>query len=166
MSSPATPRNAATLGDEGFMSANDLRTYMTEMTMANVSQELQAMDRAEKARAELLKSLSEPVRLTPDFVAALTKRVSSSIRSAAQRGETEMMVMRFPNVLCSDKGRAINNSEEGWPDTLTGRPRQAFEFWRDNLRPQGYGLSAMIIEWPGGLPGDVGLFLNWKSAKA
>ena len=166
MSSSATTRDAATLGDEGFMAASDLRAYMTEMSMANVSQELQAMDRAEKARAELLKSLAEPVKLTPEFVSALVKRLSSSIRTAAQRGETEMMVMRFPNLLCTDKGRAINNAEEGWPDTLTGRPRQAYEFWRDHLRPQGYGLSSMIIEWPGGLPGDVGLFLNWKSAKA
>ena len=52
-----------------------------------------------------------------------------------------------------------------WPETLTGRPRQAYEFWRDQLRPAGYRLKAMIVEWPGGLPGDVGFFLQWGEAK-
>lgn len=162
MTAKASTESAASLGDESFMSAADLRSYMTEMSMANVSQDLQAMERAEKARAELVKSMGARLVVTPEVIAGVRKRVMSSIQTAAQRGETEIMVMRFPNMLCSDKGRAINNSEEGWPDSLTGRPRQAFEFWRDELRPQGYGLRALIIEWPGGLPGDVGLFLTWK----
>ena len=66
---------------------------------------------------------------------------------------------------CTDKGRGINNADKDWPETLTGRPRQAYEFWRDHLRPAGYRLKAMIIEWPGGLPGDVGFFLQWGDAK-
>ena len=87
------------------------------------------------------------------------------LRSAAQRGASELMVMRFPCSLCTDKGRAINNADKDWPETLTGRPRQAYEFWRDQLRPAGYRLKAMIVEWPGGLPGDVGFFLQWGDAK-
>src|SRR4029453_4581923 len=43
--------------------------------------------------------------------------------------------------------------------------RQAYEFWRDQLRPAGYRLRAMIVEWPGGLPGDVGFFLRWGDAR-
>ena len=69
--------------------------------------------------------------------------VQHKVRSAALRGATEIMVLRFPCALRT------------WPETLTGRPRQAYEFWRDHLRPAGYRLNAMIIEWPGGLPGDV-----------
>ncbi len=71
------------------------------------------------------------------------------------------MVMRFPSALCTDKGRAINNYEHGWPDTLIGRPRQAYELWHDRLQPAGYRLKAMIVDWPGGMPGDVGFFLEW-----
>jgi hypothetical protein len=85
----------------------------------------------------------------------------NKLRTSAQRGETELLVMRFPVALCTDRGRALNNSDSDWPDTLTGRPRQAYELWRDQLRPAGYKLKAMIIEWPGGLPGDVGFFLKW-----
>jgi hypothetical protein len=75
------------------------------------------------------------------------------------------MVMRFPCELCTDKGRAINNAEAGWPETLIGRPRQAYEFWRNELQPAGYRLTAMIVEWPGGLPGDVGFYLGWGAPK-
>jgi hypothetical protein len=82
------------------------------------------------------------------------------MRDAASRGEKEIMVLRFPYSLCTDDGRAINNFEENWPDTLTGRPRQAYEFRRDHLRSANYRLKAAIIEWLGGLPGDVDFFLG------
>jgi len=159
----AETRAAHELGDESFMSAADLRAYMTEMEMANALKEVDAMDRAEKARKELIKPLSTPASL--EEIKEVVASVQHKVRSAAQRGATELMVMRFPCALCTDKGRAINNAEKDWPDTLTGRPREAYEFWRDHLRPAGYRLKAMIIEWPGGLPGDVGFFLQWGDAK-
>ena len=149
------------LGDETFMSAEDLRAYMHELEQAKLSKEIAAMDRADKARAELAKTLSEPINLTPERLHEITQNLQVKIRLAAQRGETEIMVMRFPNTLCTDKGRAINNAEDGWPETLTGRPRQAFELWRDHLRPAHYKLKALIIDWPNGMPGDVGFFLSW-----
>ena len=64
--------------------------------------------------------------------------------------------------MCPDHGRAINQSEPGWPDTLTGVPRQVYDVWKETLQPLGYGLKAMIVEWPSGLPGEAGLFLTWK----
>ncbi len=150
-----------TLGDESFMSADDLRAYMMEIETAKLSKEISAMDRADKARAELIKTLSQPMDLSPETLHEIAQSLMTKIRLAAQRGETEIMVMRFPNVLCTDKGRAINNAEEGWPDTLTGRPRQAYELWRDHLRQGHYKLKAMIVDWPNGMPGDVGFFLSW-----
>jgi hypothetical protein len=155
-----------TLGDEAFMSASDLRAYMTNMQMAKAEKAMSAMDSADKARRELIRTLSEPVVLTPDFVQGLKARLAGTVRKAAQTGDTEAMVMRFPVDLCSDSGRAINNGDADWPDSLTGRPRQAYELWRDHLRDAGYKLKAMIIEWPGGLPGDVGFFLSWSDSKA
>ncbi len=151
----------ATLGDETFMSADDLREYMTEMQMAKATKEFSAMDRAEQARKELAQKLAEPIELTAEKIKELNQTLTMKMRLAAQRGQTQVLVMRFPNSLCTDKGRAINNAESGWPETLTGRPRQAYEYWRDNLRPAKYKLRAMIIDWPGGLPGDVGFYLSW-----
>ena len=156
---------AQELGDESFMSAADLRAYMAEMDIAKAMKEVGAMDRAEKARKALVKSLSTPIEVTPEKIQEVTATLLRKLRSAAQRGASELMVMRFPSSLCTDGGRAINNSEADWPETLTGRPRQAYEFWRDHLRSGGYRLKAMIVEWPGGLPGDVGFFLQWGDAR-
>jgi len=158
---PDKSESAQVLGDETFMSADDLRAYMTEMQMAKAAKSLEGMDRADKAQNELIKRLSEPVDLTPERLAEIIENLKAKVRAAVKREETELMVMRFPVALCTDKGRAINNAEGDWPETLTGRPRQAYELWRDKLKSAGYGLSAMIVEWPGGLPGDVGLFLRW-----
>ena len=116
---------------------------------------------AEKARQDLIRSLSQPVAVTPEKIAEVKRRVLGQLRTAAAKGDKEALVMRFPNALCTDKGRALNNMEKDWPETLIGRPLQAFEFWRDHLQPQGYGLKAMILDWPEGFPGDVGLFVTW-----
>ncbi|MDI4655468.1 hypothetical protein [Xanthobacter autotrophicus] len=162
MSETAAPNASHTkLGDETFMTADDLKAYMQEVEQSKLSKELAAMDRADKAREELVKTLSQPVDLTPEMLHEITTNLQTKMRLAAQRGETEIMVMRFPNTLCSDKGRAINNAEEGWPDSLTGRPRQAYELWRDHLRAGHYKLKAMVIDWPNGMPGDIGFFLSW-----
>jgi hypothetical protein len=156
--------SAQELGDESFMSASELRNYMVETVMAKASKDA-GSGRAEKAREELIKSLLQPVAVTPEKIAEVKRRVLGQLRTAAKKGDKEVLVMRFPNALCTDKGRALNNLEKGWPSTLMGTPLQAFEFWRDHLQPQGYGLKAMVVDWPQGLPGDVGLFLTWGDAK-
>ncbi|MBB3771704.1 hypothetical protein FHS55_002313 [Angulomicrobium tetraedrale] len=149
------------LGDESFMSASDLRGYMDKVATARANEMVEAMDKADRAREELAKTLAEPIEVTPQKLEEITQSLLVKLRAAAERGETELMVMRFPNSLCTDQGRAINNTLQGWPDTLTGRPRQAYELWRDRLKPAGFGLAAMIVDWPKGMPGDVGLFLTW-----
>jgi hypothetical protein len=153
--------SSETLADETFMSADALRNYMNEMLMAKASSEFSALDKAEEARKELTRTLLEKVEVTPQKVAEIKQSLTSKLRAAAQRGEGEVLVMRFPNSLCTDKGRAINNAEADWPETLMGRPRQAYEFWREHLQPAKFKLKALIIDWPGGLPGDVALFLSW-----
>ena len=161
-STTAAAGAADTLGDESFMSADDLLKYMTDMQMAKLSKEMSVMNKAEDARLELLRTMQEKIEVSPKKIAEIKQSLSFKLKSAANRGETEVMVMRFPNALCTDKGRAINNSEANWPETLTGRPRQAYEFWKEHLQPMKFKLKAMIVEWPGGLPGDVAFFLSWS----
>jgi hypothetical protein len=48
-----------------------------------------------------------------------------------------------------------------WDQTLEGRPRAGYEFWRDHLRPLGFHLRAQVLEYPEGMPGDIGFFLTW-----
>jgi hypothetical protein len=95
----------------------------------------------------------------------LTKRdladARAAILAAAEAGRYEAMVMRFPSDYCSDGGRAVNNDLPGWTDTLPGKAREACELWRRVGRPNGYRLRAMVLDFPGGIPGDVGLFVSW-----
>ena len=162
MSTTASKPQTATLADESFMSADDLRSYMAELEMAKASKLLGAMDKAEQARLKLVAALKEEIAVTPAKIAEIKQSLANKTRAAAERGEKEVLVMRFPSALCTDRGRAINNSEADWPTTLTGRPRQAYEFWKEHLQPAKYKLRAMIVEWPGGLPGDVAFFLSWS----
>lgn len=144
--------------DETFMSVKELKSYMADVEAARASQAVAAMDKAAAAKKALIAELMKPIELTPERSEALLSR----IKAAASRGENELMVLRFPVDLCNDGGRAINNNDPAWPDSLIGRPRQAYEIWKQYLQPGGYGLKALIVEWPGGIPGEVGMFLTWK----
>ena len=65
----------AQLGDETFMSAAQLRSYMIQMETAKALKGSDGMDRAEKAREELIKSLSQPVDLTPKKEHEITQQI-------------------------------------------------------------------------------------------
>ena len=89
------------------------------------------------------------------------KLASTVIQRAVRNGMSEVQVYRFPNSLCSDKGRAINQQEPGWENTLTGIPKEIFQLWSDYLKPRGYRISYQIINFPGGLPGDIAITIAW-----
>lgn len=82
-------------------------------------------------------------------------------REAAAHGLKEYLLLRFPSELCSDGGRAINAPEAGWPNTLRGEAEELYARWERDLKPLGFGLTAQILNFPGGRPGDVGLSLVW-----
>jgi hypothetical protein len=81
---------------------------------------------------------------------------------AAADGKFEAMVYSFPSSFCTDSGRAINNSLQGWQNTLQGRAREVYDLFETVARPQGYTLKAMVISFPEGIPGDIGFFLGWE----
>jgi hypothetical protein len=146
------------LDHDTFMSVADLKSYVTQVERAKALKSAEADGGADRAKQELIARMSTPLELTPELMRAFMHRV----QAAATAGQTELLLGRFPSDFCRDGGRAINNAEAAWPDTLKGRPRQVYEIWRDQLEPLGYGLKALIVDWPQGMPGDVGLFLTWK----
>ena len=82
-------------------------------------------------------------------------------RAAAEQGLKEFMLLRFPSQLCSDGGRAINAPDPDWPATLRGEAAEAYLRWSHNLKPHGFHLAARVVDFPDGVPGDIGLFLVW-----
>jgi hypothetical protein len=114
---------------------------------------------AEAEKKELLDRFQKPSGVSDDD---RLKRAASIIQRAVDNGLTEVFIGRFPNALCTDHGRAINQQEPGWENTLTGLPKELLQFWQKYLKPRGYHLRVQIVDWPGGMPGDIGVTLSWQ----
>jgi hypothetical protein len=113
---------------------------------------------AEAEKRALIDRLSKPSGLSEDEKIQLASTV---IQRAVRNGLTEVQVYRFPNSLCTDHGRAINQQEPGWEKTLTGIPHEIFQLWFDYLKPRGYRIRYQIIDFPGGMPGDISIVIAW-----
>lgn len=113
---------------------------------------------AEAEKRALIEKLSKPSGLSEE---EKVKLASTVIQRAVRNGLTEVQVYRFPNSVCSDRGRAINQMEKGWENTLTGIPKEIFQLWTDYLQPRGYRIAYQIIDFPGGVPGDIGVTISW-----
>ncbi len=112
----------------------------------------------EAGKRTLIEKLGKPSGLTEDDK---VKLASTVIQRAVRNGLTEVQVYRFPNSLCTDKGRAINQQEPGWEKTLTGIAQEIYQLWFDHLRPRGYRIRYQFLDFPGGLPGDIGIAIVW-----
>jgi len=66
---------------------------------------------AEAEKRALIEKLSKPSGVSDEERLA---RAVAIIKRAANNGLTEVEVVRFPNELCTDRGRAINQREAGW----------------------------------------------------
>lgn len=86
----------------------------------------------------------------------------SHVQPAAERGDIEFQLLQFPSDLCTDGGRKIRISEDGWQDTLQGEAAELAARWKSELEPKGFGLGARMVDYSNGMPGDIGLFLTWR----
>jgi len=84
-----------------------------------------------------------------------------SARRAAENGEQEIMLLRFPSELCTDRGRTINVPLPDWPKSLRGEAAEMYLRWERDLKARGFHLTARVLDFPDGQPGDIGLFLVW-----
>jgi hypothetical protein len=135
---------------------NMKKIALAEAEKASAYMRKQAAAEAEKR--ELLERFEKPSGVSDD---ERLKRAAAIIKRAVDNGLTEVFVGRFPNALFTDHGRAINQMEPGWENTMTGLPKELFQFWERHLKPRGYRLRCQIVDWPGGMPGDVGMTLVW-----
>jgi cyclopropane fatty-acyl-phospholipid synthase-like methyltransferase len=89
------------------------------------------------------------------------ERFNGWVRRAAEQGRSEIEILRFPSQYCTDHGRAVNNFEAGWPETLTGAARRAYDAYVQHLQVQGYKIRAQILNYPDGGLGEVGIYIGW-----
>jgi hypothetical protein len=145
-----------TIADDTLISPKELCRISDQKSLAEARQATEAMERQEAEKRKLREAFLER-ELHPEVRA----RVSAVVKRAAERGEHEVLAIQFPSSYCKDSGRAINNLEPDWPQSLEGFARHAYDFFEKELRPQGYKLRAQVLDYPGGKPGDIGLFLSW-----
>jgi len=144
--------------EELLPSAKDAMQQIALAEAEEAEKEARARSEADAEKKALIDQLSKPSGISDEEAIRRAVRV---IERAASNGLTEVQVYRFPNQLCTDKGRAINQQEPGWEDTLTGIPREIYQLWAKYFRERGYKLRVEIIDFPGGMPGDVGMTLKW-----
>jgi len=144
--------------DDLLPMAKEIQKQAAIKEAEKADQEARTAAAAEAEKRALIEKLSKPSGLSED---EKVKLASAVIQRAVRNGLTEVQVYRFPNMLCTDKGRAINQMEPGWEKTLTGIPKEIFQLWTDYLKPRGYRIGYQIIDFPGGVPGDIGIIISW-----
>ena len=143
-------------GNNPIPSAADLRKLMLDKEMAETEKEEKARRLKAKEHEDVAKTF-----LTEHVTEAERAKIQRLVRAAVEQGKTEALVYSFSSDLCTDGGRAINSAAPGWPDTLQGKARELYDRYEEAIKPRGYKLKAMIINFPGGIPGDVGFYLSW-----
>ena len=144
--------------DELLPTASDLMTKVALAEAEEASKHAAKLAEAEAEKKALLDRLKKPSGISDDEA---IQRAVKIIERAVNNGRTEVQVHRFPNALCTDSGRAINQQEPGWETTLTGVPREIYQLWAKYFRSRGYKLRVEIIDFPGGKPGDIAMTLKW-----
>jgi hypothetical protein len=139
-----------------LLKPEDLKKISDEEDMAKAKKAVEHM-KAQEAEQTSLRELFMARDVHPEA----RTRINAAIRRAAQQGQTRLLALKFPASYCNDGGRRINNLEGDWPVSLEGFAKKAYDYYAAELKPLGYKLSAQVLDYPGGMPGDVGLYLSW-----
>ncbi len=104
----------ASHGDsEEALSVTDFQRMVAAFERQKVERRDQANRAAAKQRQQKVKELIEQHITNGNW-----KAIIHRARKAAEHGEKEFMLLRFPGALCTDKGRAINAPLPDWPKRL------------------------------------------------
>jgi len=152
----SSPMSVGATGELALMTPEELRKISEETEMAEVRATLAKMRKEEEENKRMREHF-----MTEEITPAGIERVTASLRRAAEAGKRELMIGQFPSSFCSDGGRAINNLEHDWPKTLQGVAKRGYDCYEALFKPKGYKLRAQILDYPGGMLGDVGIFLLW-----
>lgn len=149
----ATGQKSAT---GGIVKPDELRKAQEQRDMAAAREAAEKMRRAEEEQQQLHEAFMKR-KIGPEAI----ERFNTAVRKAAELGQHEIMIGQFPASWCSDGGRRINNNLEDWPDSLQGIAKEVYDYHQKNLAPLGYKMRVEVLNYPGGVPGDIGIFFRW-----
>jgi len=139
-----------------LLRADDLNAIIIDAEMKKMDEERAKQEKQAKQQAELREAF-----MSREIHPEVMDRINKVVRAAAGNGLKQIDVISFPASYCNDRGRRINNQLPDWPESLEGFARRAYEFYMKELRPLGYKLHAEVVSFPGGIPGEISLFLKW-----
>jgi hypothetical protein len=134
----------------------DLNEIIGDAEMRKMEEERRRRKKKELEQRELHEAF-----MSRDIHPEVMDRLNKVVRVAAEQGLKQVQIITFPSSFCNDGGRRINNLLPDWPESLEGFAKKAYEFYAKELRPLGYKLHAQVIDFPGGVPGEIALFLKW-----
>jgi hypothetical protein len=148
------PEPAISLSLAELYASHDERRRKSEAAAAEVAQQGRAQGSSARDRFDH-RELTDTDR----------REILSKIRVAFESGQREVMLVSWHSDFCTDGGRGVNNRLADWQDTLPAGARIFVTFWQEALRPGGFGLGSRILNFPGGVLGDVGLFVTWPETR-
>src|SRR5215831_21016043 len=103
--------NMASKPDELLPTAKEIMQKLALAEAEEASKQARQAAEAEAEKKAFLERLAKPSGVSDEEA---IRRGIKLIERAVANGKTEVQVHRFPNDLCTDKGRAINQQEAGW----------------------------------------------------
>jgi len=138
------------------ISPGELKKLEEDHDTAAAREALEKKHRAEQEQKEL-----HDVFMRQEIGLEAIERFNLAVRKAAEQGRHEIMIGQFPAAWCTDGGRRINNNAEDWPESLQGIAKRAYEYHLQHLAPLGYKMHVQVLNYPDGMPGDIGIFFRW-----
>jgi hypothetical protein len=138
------------------LTADKIHSYLKQQEEHKRAAEAVAAEHAREQRDQLRKKFE-----AEDVPVDALQHTFGMVQKAVERGDKEVMVLHFPSDFLPDSGRSIATGRKDWTEHLSGFAARAYSFYERELRPRGFTLSASIINFPSGKPGDVGFFLRW-----
>src|SRR3954453_11685420 len=138
--------------DDLIPSARELQKQAALKEAQKADEAAKHLAAAEAEKQALIGKLSQPSGKTEEEKVQLASTV---IQRAVRNGLSEVQVYRFPNSLCTDKGRAINQMEKGWEKTLNGIPKEIYQLWSHYLHLRADRIRSQLIHCAPGMPGDI-----------
>jgi hypothetical protein len=102
--------------DDLIPSATELRKQASIKETEKAEERLRWMAAADAEKRALIEKLSKPSGLSADKKIELASTV---IQRAVRNGLKEVQVYRFPNSLCTDRGRAIDQQDVALVPSVT-----------------------------------------------
>ena len=142
------------------LSADAVRAYL-HSKKAEEEAKQRAFEASTKIELDKLHESFDGREVQPEAM----DRIATLVRKTIDMGDKQALVLRFPSDWLPDQGRAITNHDKDWYDKLNGFPKRAYDFFKRELEPRGFQIRAEILNWPGGMPGEVGFYLQWKAVE-